>query len=145
MYTFSCSILVSKVFVYLQCDTANIFTSSHAYLYTQTAIQLPSNYKSILTDISASRQSVHTQSYSQLETAFQCHSVCAISLYSITVGVHKCSSPPSHRHSGQSAHRLNTPSKESQHSQKQSQQWHYCNNNNKYLTTKKTVTTVMTL
>ena len=39
----------------------------------------------------------------------------------VTVGVHKCGAPLSHHHHGQSVHRLNIPSKESQWSQ----QWPY--------------------
>ena len=46
-----------------------------------------------------------------IETAFN---VCTISLYSVTVGVHKCRSPLPHHHPGQSVHRQNTPSKKSQ-------------------------------
>ena len=37
------------------------------------------------------------------------------SINAITVGIHKCRPPLSHhQHNGQSLHRLNTPSKESQ-------------------------------
>ena len=35
-------------------------------------------------------------------------------MYVVNVDVHKCGVPPSHHHPGQSVHRLNTPSKESQ-------------------------------
>ena len=91
-----------------------------------------------------SRQSVGIQLAKNCTYVCVMYEVKFLCMYKVTVGVHKCNSPLSHHyHPGQSVHRQNTPSKESQWSQ----QWPY--NNNKVSIYKpsnqKTVTTVMTL
>ena len=72
----------------------------------------------------------HTASYLMVECAYYenfyaCTLVCielselvCYEINVVTVGVHKCGvASPSHHHPGQSVHRLNSPSKESQWSQ----------------------------
>ena len=61
------------------------------------------------------RQSMSSESQNVFYDNFYVHSrVCVIKVnYVVNVDVHKCGAPPSH-HPGQSVHRLNTPSMESQ-------------------------------
>ena len=48
------------------------------------------------------------------KSAFNVMCVPCMRSIKVTVGIHKCGSPPCHHHPGQFVHRLNTPSKESQ-------------------------------
>ena len=73
-------------------------------------------FELIGTDISRQSVGIHTAKRCiQHHSVHVCpmHKIKLLCIYAVTVGVHKCGVVPSH-YSGQSVHRLNTPSKESQ-------------------------------